>query len=408
MFRKTRIRIMLLLTGSLVLLFGIGLSIIVYASYNEIRQSNLENLRRYTKLYHMQENPGNPINRQPSEDPPPPEEKPDYLLSTFYSVAVSKNGEILKTENNDGTIYNSEDLTELALRILAGGETGGQTGTLMYSVDRGRPDFNLVAFIDTTLAQSNLSSLLHSSLISGSVTIEFLFFLAWFVSGRIIKPLEENDFKQRQFISDAGHELKTPVAVISANSEMLYREIGPNEWLTNIQHENKRMGTLVKQLLDLSSAENTAVPMDKTDLSQLVDSEILAFDCLAFEAGKTISSNIEPEIIITGNVLQLQQLVSVLIDNAITYSSGKTIEIQLKRHAHSAVLTVSNEARDLPEQKLNHLFDRFYRIDESRSGNDLHYGLGLAIAKATVIQHRGSVTASFKEGKLFISASLPL
>ena len=214
--------------------------------------------------------------------------------------------------------------------------------------------------------------------------------------------------KQKQFISDAGHELKTPVAVIGANVEMLSREIGKNEWLANIRYENERMGFLVKQLLDLSRAENREALMERVDLSRTVTGETLAFESLAFDHGKTIQSDIEEGICISGNQEQLAQLTSILLDNALRHSKGNEICISLKLHGHAAVLDVINEGDEIPPEKLEHLFDRFYRIDEARNSEGQHYGLGLSIAKAVTEKHRGSIIVSCRDGKVRFEVSLPV
>ena len=196
--------------------------------------------------------------------------------------------------------------------------------------------------------------------------------------------------------------------MIGANAEMLERELGENEWLSNIQYENDRMGELVKQLLDLSRAENTETPMEQVDFSRIVTGEVLAFESLAFDKGKTIQSDIEEEIRLAGRQTQLSQLVSVLLDNAITHSTGNAIEVSLSRQAHKAVLRVRNEGEEIPAEKLEHLFDRFYQLDEARSSEGRHYGLGLSIARAVAEKHGGSIDVSCQEGKVEFAVSLPV
>ena len=291
--------------------------------------------------------------------------------------------------------------------MISEGRTSGRTDQLSYIISR-RPNYTLAAFMDNTVMESSMSMLLHNVLIVGAVAIVVLFFLSLQLSKRIVRPLEENDRRQKQFISDASHELKTPVAVIGANAELLSRELGDNEWLTSIQYENERMGGLVKQLLDLSRAENAEIPMEQLDFSRVVTGEVLAFESLAFDQGKTIQSDIEDGVSITGNRTQLTQLVSVLLDNAIRHATGSEIEISLKRRAHAAVLSVVNEGDEIPPEKLEHLFDRFYRVDEARNSEGQHYGLGLSIAKAVAEKHGGSISVSCRDGKIQFAVSIPV
>ena len=314
---------------------------------------------------------------------------------------------MLAVDNGEKAVYSEEELVGIAKEILAENSVSGRFGALTYIVDR-RPDYTLVALMDNTVSESGLSTLLHNVLIVGSAAILVMFFISLVLSGRIIRPLEENDRKQKQFISDASHELKTPVAVISTNAELLSREIGENEWLSNIVYENDRMGGLVRQLLDLSRAENAEIPMEQVDFSRLVTGEALALEMLAFDRGQVFQSGIEDGVILTGNKTQLTQLVSILLDNAIRHATGSEIEILLKRQGHHAVLSVSNDGDEIPQDKLAHLFDRFYRVDEARTGDGHHYGLGLSIAKAIAEKHGGSIGVSCQDGTVQFMVSIPM
>lgn len=419
MYKRSRKKIILAIMGSLILLFAITLSVIMLASYREIRQENMAMLKRHVELYYLDNETGDfavPPDAPPDmpdapglEPPgrPPLDQKPDYQLSTFYSVAFGENDTVIAVDNGEKEVYSEEELISIAREILTGNNTSGRFGALTYIVDR-RPDYTLVALMDNTVSESSLSTLLHNVLIVGSAAILVMFFISLVLSGRIIRPLEENDQKQKRFISDASHELKTPVAVISANAELLSREIGENEWLSNIVYENDRMSGLVKQLLDLSRAENAEIPMEQVDFSRVVTGEALALEMLAFDRGRIFQSDIEDGVIFTGNRTQLTQLVSILLDNAIRHATGNEIGISLKRQGHHAVLSVVNDGDEIPRDKLEHLFDRFYRVDEARNSEGQHYGLGLSIAKAVVEKHGGNINVSCQDGKVRFSASIPM
>ena len=423
MFKRSRKRIILSIMVPLILLFSLTLSVILFASYRETRQKNAEMLDRYADLYSLDQDPGGQtgpdakpggeISSRPEPDGQndpsgkPLDERPDYQLSTFYSVALAEDGTVLAADNGEKDVYSEEELVRIAEELLAEGRPSGRTGTLSYVVSK-RPDYTLVAFMDTTITESSLNMLLRNMLIVGVAAIALLFFISLFLSSRIIRPLEENDRQQKQFISDASHELKTPIAVISTNAEMLRRELGENEWLSNIQYENERMGGLVRQLLELSRAENAETVMEPLDFSRIAAGEALAFESLAFDQGKTIQSDIESGIHITGNRTQLTQLVSVLLDNAIRHSTGSEINVALKQQGHTAVLRVVNDGDEIPPEKAEHLFDRFYRVDEVRNSEGQHYGLGLSIAKAVTEKHGGSIGVSCHDGKVCFTAALPV
>ena len=419
MFKRTRKKIILAIMGALVLLFAITLSVIMLASYREIRQENMDMLKRHVELYYLEDEAGGPADLPPEvpmngfdghapepREKPPLDQKPDYQLSTFYSVAFGENDAVIAVDNGEKEVYSEEELVGIAREILTGNNTSGRFGALTYIVDH-RPDYTLVAFMDNTVSESGLSTLLRNVLIVGGTAILVMFFISLYLSKRIIRPLEENDQKQKQFISDASHELKTPVAVISTNAELLSREIGENEWLSNIVYENDRMGELVRQLLDLSRAENAEIPMEQVDFSRVVTGETLALETLAFDCGRVFRTDIEDGIIFTGRKTQLTQLVSILLDNAIRHATGSEIEISLKRQGHHAVLSVINDGDEIPQDKLDHLFDRFYRVDEARNSEGQHYGLGLSIAKAVTEKHGGSITVSCRDGKIRFAVSLP-
>ena len=433
MFKRSRRKIVLAVTGSLLLLFAVTLSVILLASYREVRQRNMDLLERYAELFRLdtEAESASPPDAPPEPDrqsaaapdgrpegpdgpegmkrpgKPPLDQGPDYRLSTFYSVVLDDAGEVRAIDNGEKDVYSEEELTQLARELQSAAQTSGRLGNLSYVVST-RPEYTLVAFMDTTVSESSLSTLLRYVLIIGGAAILVMFLVSLELSRRIVRPLEENDRNQKQFISDASHELKTPVAVISANAELLSREIGDNEWLAAIQYENDRMDGLIRQLLDLSRAENAEVPMEPVDFSRVVTGEALALETLAFDQGRTIQSEIDDGITLTGNPTQLTQVVSVLLDNAIRHAKGGEIRLSLKRQGHLAVLSVINDGAPIPPEKMARLFDRFYRLDEARTGEDRHYGLGLAIAKAVTEKHGGSLEVSCRDGKIRFSASFPI
>lgn len=408
MFNRSRKKIILSIMGSLILLLSVTLTVIYFASYHEIRSRDSDMLRDYVSSYTLEQKPDspNPPGQTLQRRDPPPNENRGFQLSTFYSVALAEDGTVLAVDTGMRDVYSEEDLTVIAKEILSGSITSGRMDNLSYSVSS-RSGYTLVAFMDNTVTESSMHTMLRYVLIVGSASIIVLFFISLYLAKRIILPLEENDEKQKRFISDASHELKTPVSVISANAELLSRELGENEWLSNIRYENDRMGELVKQLLDLSRAENKETSMEELDFSRVVTGESLAFESLAFDKGKILRSDIDESIIVIGSQTQLTQIVSVLLDNAIKHSTGTEITVSLKRQGHTAVLTVENEGKTIPAEKCEHLFDRFYRLDESRTGEGQHYGLGLSIAKAIAEKHDGSIGVSCHDGKVRFTVSVP-
>lgn len=426
MFRRSRIKIVAAIMSVLVLLFLGTLAVIYGSSYSELSQTNHGMLERYAELYSLRGQPGDgmlPDNVKPIRDIPPyggeaerphdiPEGKrfedtPAFQLSTFYAVAVSDGGEILAIDKDDREIYENSQLETYAYEIIESKSRRGVKGSLIYMVAE-KEDYTLVAFMDNTVMQESMLTLFRYTLVFGSVVIVVLFFVAVYLAKRIVKPLEESYQKQKQFISDAGHELKTPVSVVSANAELLSRELGENQWLANIQYENQRMGKLVGQLLELARTENVQAQTERLDLSRLVGGEALPFESVAFEKGLVLNCEIADNLFVEGNSGQLKQLVSILIDNAVSHSKGgKEITLILKEEHGHPKLSVINYGDEIPQEQLKHLFDRFYRTDAARNGEDKHYGIGLAIAKAIVAAHKGKINVLCYDGKVEFAVRLP-
>ena len=397
---------------SLVLLLVITIGVIYTSSYLRIRNQNMEMLKRYVGLYSLDELPGEgsppEFDGEPPFDIPSDAETPEYKLSTFYSVAFSDSSEPIAIDSGKQGVYTESDLVDTANEILEKGRTSGRHGSLLYMTEK-RDGYTLVAFMDITVNMSGMNTLINYTLAAGLIALVVLFIASKHIADRIITPLEQNDIRQKQFVSDAGHELKTPLSVINANAELLQRQSGDNEWLSNIRYETDRMSTLVKQLLDLSRAENAELVTENIDLSRSVTGEVLPFESVAFEQGLTIESDIAEGIFVSGNRSQLTQVVSILLDNAIRHSSGgDTVTVSLHTEHKQAVLTVTNPSEPIPAEKLARLFERFYRVDEVRNSEEGHYGLGLAIAKAITERHGGNIGVKCEDGKVSFKVTIPL
>ncbi len=408
MFSKSRKKIVASIMSALFLLFAVTLAVIVLSEYYENNRQSTEMLDRYTRLYSLEHLPGDESDQPHLDGQRPTAEEPLFQLSTFYSVAISNQNEIINIDTGRNGIYSKSELIGFADDILKSGNTSGRHGTLLYRVEK-KDGYALVAFIDNTVTSDSLMSLTRHTLITGGIAIIVLFFVSVYLSHRIVKPLEDNDKRQKQFVSDAGHELKTPISVISTNAELLSRQLGSNVWLYNIRYENERMGDLVTQLLDLSRAENAKIQMEELDMSRLVTGEALPFESIAFEHGLKMNCSIADGITLQGNRSQLSQLVSILLDNAIQHTDGgKEIGLSLRRHGFHAVLTVKNSGKEIPAEQQVRLFERFYRLDEARGSEGNHYGLGLAIAKAIAEEHGGKISVACRDEKVIFTVSFPL
>ena len=400
MFKKTRRRIVAAIMSVLVSLWIVTLCVIYASSYMEMSERNRNMLQAHAQMYNQNGFSQGQIQIRPRPDDkrPGPADTPMFQLSTFYTVAMSYDAEIIETKNERPSVHSNTELESLAMDIAASGDTSGTIKNLVfYAVDKG--GYFLVVFMDNTVINQSITTLFRYTLIFGGLAIIAFYFLSVFLAKKIVNPIEEGYTKQKQFISDAGHELKTPVSVVSANAEMLSREIGENKWLQNIRYENERISTLVTQLLNLARTENTTPQMEVVNFSRLVIGESLPFESVAYEKNIGLCCKVDPEIFVMGSSVQLKQIVSILLDNAIDHSdAGGVVSLSLSRERAYACLSVVNAGAEIPKEQREKLFERFYRVDAARSSGDGHYGLGLAIAKAITDAHKGKIEVNCYDG----------
>ena len=246
--------------------------------------------------------------------------------------------------------------------------------------------------------------------------------LARLLARAIVRPVEENMQMQKRFVADASHELKTPLTVIDANASVLEQSVGRNKWLDYIKEQTGRMSELVNELLQLSNLEEAREsgapqPRERFDAAEAVMSAALPFESVAFERGVGLETDTPDALEMLGNRKELEQLAAILIDNGVKHAAeGGTVRVSLKkapaRVGRKAVpeleLRVANPGEEIPPEALPHLFDRFYRVDESRVHKAGSYGLGLAIAKGLAEKNGGSITVSSQNGLTEFTLLLPL
>lgn len=414
MFEKSRKKIVFSIMSILVALWVGTLGVIYTSSYLEMTKQNESMLKAHAEMYEISQEQGDflsPVRPFPDGEPEFKhrfEDSPMFKLSKFYTVALSYNGEVIEIKNEVPTVYSNSDLEEFAKKIVREEKTNGIEKNLsFYKADKN--GYILVTFMDNTIVNENAVTLFRYTLIFGVVALVAFFFLSKFLARKIVDPLEESYQKQKQFISDAGHELKTPVSVVSANAELLEREFGDNQWLKNIQYENERMGLLIGQLLDLARTENVTPQLEQIGLSHIVAGEALPFESVAFEKGLELKTDISDNIKVTGNSTQLKQLVSILLDNAIKHTNEKgDVFCKLIKENNFAKISVINKGDEIPKEHRKKLFERFYRVDDARNSESNHYGLGLAIAKAIVDSHKGKIEVLCYDGLIEFQVKIPL
>lgn len=230
-----------------------------------------------------------------------------------------------------------------------------------------------------------------------------------------LKPVEDSWNKQRQFVADASHELKTPLSVIMANTELLASHgdetvASQMKWIENTRSESQRMAELVNDLLFLAKNDDgLKAQMEVVDISDCIETIVLSHEALIYEKGKIFSYEIEPHLHVFGNMGQIKQLATILLDNATMYSQDKgNIQLKVAISGKYVQLVISNDCEKLSEQQLKHLFDRFYTVDQSRNKSSAGNGLGLSIAQVICQTHRGDITVDYSDGRITFTATLPL
>ena len=290
--------------------------------------------------------------------------------------------------------------------ILDGGKHSGYTSYYRYGVFAELGGGTTIVVLDCFLQLQGAGGVLRISLLAAGVCLLTVFLLLLLLSRRVTRPFVENLERQRQFVTDASHELKTPLAIISANTGLLSASLGENRWLESTRAQVRRLDRLIQNLIELARTEEAAAPVP---LGRVAERALEDFRPLAEAAGKTLDGRIEPELVLPGVEDNLARLCALLLDNAVKYcDEGGAIRLTLARRGRWAVLSVSNPCAGLDAAQLPRLFDRFYRADSSRARSSGGYGIGLSTARAIVARHHGRLTARLSGGTVTFTAVLPL
>ena len=286
-----------------------------------------------------------------------------------------------------------ETARKMSQSVLDGGRETGYYGEFRYRVSE---DSGLIVFLDDSSEIESIQLLILILAIISLIFVLLITIVFSFLSKYIVKPFEENARMQKQFITDASHELKTPLAIISANAEVLAYKDGENEWIGNITEQVGRVSEMVNELLTLNRLEEVdeISDIEPVDLSELTQKTVSDFEEVFNSKGIETIYEIQPDIVINGNTDQLKRLISVLADNAAKYAAenGK-VEVKLSKDTRHTYLTFFNSCEIDPDADYRHLFDRFYRPDSSRTSSTGGHGIGLSIAKRITILHNGTIEA---------------
>lgn len=330
---------------------------------------------------------------------------PELNIDGLYRIVI-QNSVII---HNDDAFQNTT-MDEYASKILKRNSEKGIIDNYIYNVKKIDKNTTIISMIEDENSISHIRIMFISSSIIAIFSIVVIYIIAKKLSKTIVKPVEETFEKQKQFISDASHELKTPLAVIEANSDVLKDKVGENKWINYIQNEVESMSKLINELLLLTKIENIDNIKQYTELNLSNEIEIVLsmFESVAYEKQVTLESNIDKNIMLKANKEDIEHIVSTLTDNAIKHTKPQNkVVATLRKGKNDIVFEVKNMGEPIPEDEREKIFERFYRVDKSRNRKEKRYGLGLAIAKSTVEKYNGRINVDYKNNFTIFRVIIP-
>lgn len=412
MLKKLRNKMLILNMASTLCLILISFAVIYSITYSSVEKEINQSLFRAFTMHRPPDGAMHLPDWQPPDDNNGDSrgdnsaQKKRMLRDTRnFSVFVKNDGTI---ETNSMFGENNELYTSVASEVL---KQSGERGRFRYDgiywcyqTKKNDDGTRIIALADITAENGIIVRLLASFALCSVGLLVAVFLISLYFANKSIKPVRDAWDKQKQFVADASHELKTPLAAINTNVDVLLGSpestVGQqSKWLEHIKSEAERLTGLVQNLLFMARIDgDVQVPMTETNLSDVYESVALNMEAVAFEKGKNYSYDIEHGIYAKANAEQLTRLCLILVDNAVKYSpDGGHVDICLKRVQKEAVLSVSNDGDPIPPEEQKKIFDRFYCSDKARTGNS--YGLGLAMAKDIAAVHHGKLTVESRENE---------
>ena len=327
----------------------------------------------------------------------------------FFSVHYSNDGGYERSFLEQIVSVTEEEAKTYGEEAVGRGKTSGRIGDFKYLRQDETDGSFAYYFLDIAEDRNIVRSNLISTVLVAGVSYILLFFLIRYISGRVVKPYADTVEMQKRFITDAGHELKTPLAIISANTDVIELTDGESEWTSNIRSQIVRLTSLIQRLLVLSRMEegNIRTSFKDFSLSDAVSDTAEPFITLAKSGNRTMKVEVEEGLSFHGDERSIRELVSILCDNAVKYcDEGGEISVRLSRKGKKNLISVSNTCASLKETDPEHWFERFYRDDASRARETGGFGIGLSIARAVTDVHKGKITASYDNGSVVLTAEI--
>ena len=405
MIRKLKIKFTVLTTASLFVLMSLvvfGMNFINYRTVVSDADRVLDMLTKNHGDFPPTEESGQRKTVKLPHDMSP--EVP--FESRYFVITYDADGNITDTDMSKVASLTEDEVRAYAEKAIAKSRLSGFTGIYRYLKYTDTDEIKII-FLDCGRKFDSFYSFMLSSIAVSALALALVFTSVLILSGRITKPIAESYTKQRRFITDAGHELKTPLTVISANADLLKMEVGENECIDDITIQVKKLRALTDDLVMLSKMDEGEDSTEKIDfpLSEVVSDAARPYRSVAALRGKDLDTDISPMLSLCGSSRLTEKLVCILLDNAVKYSpEGAHISLSLAEKGKNIYLTVKNTVSEqLSEEQLGHIFERFYRTDSSRNSETGGHGIGLSIAKAIVGSHGGKINADCRNNIFSVS-----
>lgn len=324
--------------------------------------------------------------------------------SRYFSVLLDSGGNVIRTDVSKIAAVDQRQAESMAQKVRRMRDKHGFIGDFRFFKSHDFEGVRII-FLDCGRKLDAFQEFLYSSIVISLAGFALVFFVIAFISGRIIRPIAQSYEKQKRFITDAGHEIKTPLTIINANVDVLEMDLGDNECLEDIQLQTRRLTELTNDLVLLARMEESenAVSRLPFPASEVVADTAMSFHVLADTQRKQLHCDVQPLLTMKGNDKSLVQLVSILLDNALKYTPEHgRIELSFRKQGKNPVLTVRNQTENvLSKDDLERIFDRFFRADPSRNSQTGGHGIGLSVAKAIVAAYGGKIQAACPEQGIF-------
>ena len=400
MIKKLRLKFIGIVMVIAVLMMGIVLGVVIYFTGQNMQMQSLSMMRTVASRPFQQNNLDRPNKNE--------------VRLPFFTVQISARGEIIATGGGYFDLSDEEYIQNIInLALKSNKESGELSRYHLRYLKTSSPRGLTIVFADTATEKATMQSLVYSSVFIFAAAMLAFWGIGILLSRWAVKPVEKAWDQQRQFVADASHELKTPLAVIMANAELLQNEPtreNNEKFSQNILATSYQMRSLVENMLEMARVDNGTQKMEMTDLdlSQLVEDAVLSFQPLYEEKNMALEWTAPETICVCGSEQHLYQVLDVLLDNALKYATPQSsVKVELTKTGRHCTLTVASAGESLSKEELKDIFKRFYRADKARTMNG-SYGLGLSIAQSVVQAHKGKIWAESDDGINTFYVQIPI